>query len=192
MAKMKNYSSRDESIKSVWNNSGDKRYGFVSRDRIPDQRIDSRWQTRYGAGVDNLPISSGYSEREISTPLGNIDYGHDGDTGFVGFTPNISRTSDYYTNGEGNPWHMDYTTLGANGDRGLNYGTYGNPSDPTYFATAFLGGNKNYIPDFDKTINTPLGSLELSRNTEEPNSLSADVRPNEYIMALARLLAGQR
>lgn len=189
MAKVKNYSSRDESIKSVWNDNGDKRYGFVSRDRVPDDRIDSRWQTRYGVGIDNSRSPySGYYEKDINTPLGTLDYGYDGDTSFAGFTPNMSRTSDYYTNGEGNPWHMDYTTLGANGDRGLNYGTYGNPVDPTYFATAFLGGDKNYIPDFDRTFNTPLGNLQLSRNTEEPNSLSADFTPNQYLQALANLL----
>lgn len=187
MAKVKNYSSKDESIKSAWNNKGDKRYGFVSRDRVPDSRVDSRWQTRYGAGVDNLPLS-GYNEHSINTPLGTIDYGNDQDTAFAGFTPNMSRTSDYYTNGEGNPWHMDYTTLGANGDRGLNYGTYGNPVDPTYFATAFMGGDRNYIPDFDRTFNTPLGNLQLSRNAEEPNSVSADFTPNHYVQALLNLL----
>lgn len=189
MAKVNNYSSKDESIKSVWNNNGDKRYGFVSRDRVPDDRVSSRYQTRYGVGVDNSRSPySGYSENAINTPLGKIDYGYDGDTSFAGFTPNVSRTVDYYTGGDGQPWHLNYATLGANSDRALNVGTYGNPVDPTYFATAFMGGDRNYIPDFDRTFNTPLGNLQLSRNTEEPNSVSADLQPNYYIQALANLL----
>jgi hypothetical protein len=51
-----------------------------------------------------------------------------------------------------------------------------------------MGGDRNYIPDFDRTFNTPLGNLQLSRNTEEPNSVSADLQPNYYLQALANLL----
>lgn len=193
MAKVKKYSDDNVSMRSVWNDSGDKRYGFVSKDRVPDERVSSRYQTRYGVGLDNSRSPySGYYEKDINTPLGTLDYGYDGDTSFAGFTPNITRTSDYYTNGEGNPWHMDYTTLGANSDRSLNIGTWGNPANPVYGGVAFLGGDQNYIPDFDKTFNTPLGNLQLARNTEEPNSVLADLYPNNqtayYIQALANLL----
>ena len=190
MARIKNYSGNGENIKSVWNNSGDKRYGFVSKDRVSDEATpNTRWKNRYGIGVDNTRSPySGYSENEIKTLLGTLDYGHDGDTSFAGFTPNFERTSDYYTNGEGNPWHMDYASMEGPGDSMLRAGTWGDPSNPTYFTGAFLGGDKNYIPDFDKTFDTPLGSLELSRNTEAPNSVFADYRPNQYVQALANLL----
>ena len=192
MAKVKKYSDNGESINSVWNDRGDKRYGFVSKDRVPDDRVSSRYQTRYGVGLDNSRSPySGYYENAINTPLGNIDYGYDGDTSFAGFTPNVSRTVDYYTGNNGQPRFFDYATLGANSDRALNIGAFGNPDNPTYSATAFLGSGKNYIPNFDKTYNTPLGELQLARNTEAPNSVYADFTPNYYIQALANLLMGR-
>lgn len=181
MAKVKKYSDNNGSMASAWSNSGDKRYGFVSKDRVPDQKLpDSRYTTRYGAGIDNLPLS-GYNERSINTPLGTFDYGNDQDTAFAGFTPNFERT----TGGQ------NYATINGLGDSAFRAGSWG--IDPqTYFAGAFLGGDKNYIPNFDKTFNTPLGSLELYRNTEEPNSVFADYQPNNYyLQALANLLMGR-
>ena len=194
MAKVKNYSGNGESMKSVWSNDGNKRYGFVSRDRRPDAQLpESRYTTRYGAGIDNLPLS-GYSEREINTPLGTIDYGHDQDTAFAGFTPNFERTRDYYTNGQGNPWSMDYASSRL-GDTLLQAGKYGNPANPNYFAGAFLPGDRQYIPDFDRNVNTPLGNLELQSNYDSPNTLDATLTPNArtnyYIQALANLLRGR-
>ena len=189
-AKASSYSGGGNSGVSL--DSPEGRLGFLSKRRIPDDTVPSRYQTRYGIGIDNMGDPyRGVLDREINTPLGTLDYGYDGDTVAAGFTPNVSRTEDYYTGGNGEPWHMDYTTLGADSDAGLNYGTYGNVNNPTYFATAFMGGDKNYLPDFDKTFNTPLGSLEVGRNTEEPNSVYADYQPNYYIQALMNLLRGK-
>ena len=169
------------------------RLGFLSQDQIPNDVVPARYQTRYGIGIDNVGSPyRGVMDKEISTPLGVIDYGYDGDTVAAGFTPNTSRTVDYYTGGNGQPMHFDYTTLGENSDAALRYGTEGNPNNPTYFAEAFLGGDKNYLPDFDRTVNTPLGSLNIARNTEEPNSAYVDFQPNDYIQALLSLLKKQR
>lgn len=192
MAKIKKYADKKEKITSAWNDKGDKRYGFVSKDRVPDERIpDTRWKTRYGAGIDNLPLR-GDSYNEINTPFGTLDYGNEGDTGFAGFTPNFERTSNYRT-GDNGSWHQDYATIGGD-ERMLRAGSWGDPNDPTYFAGAFLGGDRNVIPDFDRSFNTPFGNLELSRNTEAPNSVFADFNPNDrsyYIQALANLLRGR-
>ena len=191
MAKVKNSSGNGESIKSVWNNSGDKRYGFVSKDRVPDSQLpDTRYRTRYGVGVDNLPLS-GYNERSINTPLGTIDYGNDQDTAFAGFTPNFERTRDYYINGEGNPWSMDYARSYL-GDTILQGGKYGSPSNPNYFAGAFLPGDKQYIPDMNAGINTPIGRFGLETNYDSPNTVEASFTPQHYIQALANLLSRGR
>ena len=182
MAKVKNYSSKNESIKSAWNDSGSKRYGFVSRDRVQDPVVADRYYTRYGAGVDNLPLS-GYNERSVNTPLGTFDYGNDQDTAFAGFTPNFERTQSpdgFFNYGRVN---LGDTLLqaGKQGDR--------------YFAGAFLPGEKQYIPTFDKQVNTPFGTAELETNYDNPNYIDASFSPNAqtnyYIQALANLLRGR-
>jgi len=175
MAKAKDYSSKNESMKSVWNDKGDKRYGFVSRDRVQDPIVADRYYTRYGAGIDNLPLS-GYNERSVKTPLGTFDYGNDQDTAFAGFTPNFERTKSpdgFFNYGRVN---LGDTMLqaGKQGDR--------------YFAGAFLPGDNQYIPTFDKQFNTPFGSAEIETNYENPNYIDASFAPNQYIQALANIL----
>jgi hypothetical protein len=174
-------------------NRGGDRLGFVTKDRVPDEVVpDSRWKNRYGVGIDNtLPVDSGYYENNINTPLGDFDYGHDGDTAFAGFTPNLERTSDYYINGSGQPWSMDYSRVNL-GDTLLQAGEYGAPTDAHYFAGAFLPGDNQYIPNYYNSFNTPLGQLELETNNDVANYLEASFNPNDrtqyYIQALANLL----
>ena len=72
-------------------------------------------------------------------------------------------------------------------------GQYGNPSSPTYFASQFFPeSNVKYIPDFDKTFNTPLGELQFESNYDVPNTIDANFTPNAktnyYLQALANLL----
>ena len=117
--------------------------------------------------------------KEVRTPLG--DY--------------TRVSNNYYTNGEGNPWSMNWAGL-DNGEAGLHVGSYGNPSAPTYFGTAFLPGEGlagQYVPNFDKNINTPLGNLNLYSNYDIPNSIDADFTPNTrtnaYVQALMNLLS---
>ena len=185
MAKVKNYSGNGESIKSVWNNKGDKRYGFVSKDRVPDSQLpDSRYTTRYGAGIDNLPLS-GYNERSINTPLGTLDYGYDQDTAFAGFTPNLERTQ---APGIG----QDYIRSQL-GNALLQAGVYHNNTDtPSYFTGAFLPGDRQYIPDMNAGINTPIGRFGLETNYDSPNTVEASFTPQHYIQALANLLSRGR
>jgi hypothetical protein len=119
--------------------------------------------------------------KEIRTPLG--DY--------------TRVSNNYYPTPEGDPWSMNWAGI-SRGEAGLQAGSYGNPSAPTYFGTAFLPGESRYgqyMPDFNKTLNTPLGSLNVESNYEIPNSISADLTPNArtnyYIQALANLLRGR-
>ena len=116
--------------------------------------------------------------REIKTPIG--DY--------------TRVSNNYYTGGNGQPWSMNWAGI-DNNNAGLHVGSYGNPSAPTYFGTAFLPGSDTpykYVPDFNKTINTPVGSLNLESNYDMSNTIDADFTPNAktnyYIQALANLL----
>ena len=185
-----NYNSPADSTMSAWSHGGD-RLGFATRHRIPDADLpDTRYTTRYGAGIDNFPLT-GNSDNEINTLLGTLDYGHEGDTAYAGFTPNLERTRDYYTGGDGQPWSMDYARSNI-GDATLQAGKYGNPADPSYFAGAILPGEEQYIPDYYRALNTPLGNLELETNYDFPNTLDATLTPNDrtrqYIQALQNLL----
>ena len=104
---------------------------------------------------------------------------------------------NYYNTPNGEPWSMNWSGI-SKGEAGLNAGSYGNPAAPTYFGTAYLPGEEKigqYMPDFNKVLNTPLGSLNVESNYEIPNSVGADFTPNEktnyYIQALANLLRGR-
>lgn len=187
------FNADDHNSIQAYNHNGD-RLGFVAKDAIPDQvNSDTRWTTRYGVGADNMMNpQSGYYEQDINTPLGKFDYGHDGDTAFAGFTPNFERTRDYYINGSGQPWSMDYARSYL-GDTILQAGEYGAPTDAHYFADAMLPGNNQYIPDYYKSFNTPLGALELETNYDSPNTVDLTFNPNNrtdyFIQALANLLS---
>ena len=117
--------------------------------------------------------------KEIRTPLG--DY--------------TRVSNNYYTGGDGQPWSMNWAGIG-NDNTALHAGSYGNPSAPTYFASAFLPGYDTplkYVPDFNKTINTPVGNLNFESNYDIPNNVSAEFTPNAqtnyYLQALANLLS---
>lgn len=116
--------------------------------------------------------------KEVRTPIG--DY--------------TRVSNNYYTNGEGNPWSMNWAGI-DNGEAGLHVGSYGNPSAPNYFGTAFLPGYDaigQYVPNFNKNINTPLGNLNFESNYDIPNSVDATFTPNAqtnaYLQALSSLL----
>lgn len=108
----------------------------------------------------------------------------------LGITPE-KTVNEEYIGGSGQPWSMKYKGVNV-GDNTFRAGSYGPPNDPYYFANFFLNGNKDYIPDFDKMIHTPLGNVEFSKNTEEPNSAGVDFYPTDrtqgYIQALKNLL----
>lgn len=188
MTKYRAERRNDGGSKSTSLYKDDKRLGFADKRRIPDAELpDTRWKTRYGVGVDNLPFS-GESLNELNTLLGKLDYSLIGNKGYAGFTPNLERTKDFYLNGEGKPWMLDYATSRLGGDALLQAGRHGSPIDPRYFISAALGGDKQVIPDFDKTFNSPFGSLELESNYEAPNSVDATFNPNDYVQAIIRLM----
>lgn len=121
---------------------------------------------------------NGARRTEVRTPIG--DY--------------TRVSNNYYTGGDGQPWSMNWAGI-DNGEAGLHAGTFGNPSAPTYFGDAFLPGYEQfgqYIPDFNKTINTPVGSLNFESNYDVPNSISAELTPNSqtqyYLNAIAKML----
>ena len=105
--------------------------------------------------------------------------------------PSVDRVNEEYTGGDGQPWSMKWGGLNL-GDQALRAGSYGNPVDPTYFATAFLGGDKEYIPTFEKNINTPIGNLGVETNYEVPNNVDFTYKPSDkaraYIQALSNML----
>lgn len=89
---------------------------------------------------------------------------------------------------------QDYGTLNIGNDAMLRGGRYGNTVDGnTYFASAFLPGDRKYIPDFEGGFNTPLGRVGLETNYDVPNVVEANFKPNAqsqyYIQALANLLS---
>ena len=117
-------------------------------------------------------------KKEVRTPIG--DY--------------TRVSNNYYTNGNGQPWSMNWAGI-DNGEAGLHAGSYGNPSAPTYFGDAFLPGYERlgqYVPNFNRAVNTPVGKLNFESNYDIPNSISAEFTPNTntnyYIQALANLL----
>ena len=92
----------------------------------------------------------------------------------------------------GNPWSMKWKGLRM-GDNGISAGTYGIPSDRSYFANAYANlGDRKILPDFEKVVDSPLGRLSLMSNQDGYNSLSADFNPSDktqsYVQALKNLL----
>ena len=176
MAKVKKYSDSNGKMASVWNNSGDKRYGFVAKDR----GLDNPQQTRYGAGIDNVgsPYRANH-DYAINTPLGTVDFGNEGDTLYGGVTPAFYKGS-YNGPDEQHAW------AGYN-DYDVRAGRYANSGNPMYYASLNLPDNVN-IPDAYKAVNTPVGSFEFGTNDGNPG-VYADYQPNNYyIQALAKLL----
>lgn len=165
------------------------RRGFV------ESRKTDGGRTRYGVGIDNMGSPyRGVMDREVNTPLGTLDYGYDGDTVAAGFTPNAYRTTWSAPMGDGRGTvSQDYGTLNIGNDAMLRGGRYGNTVDGnTYFASAFLPGDRQYIPTFEGGVNTPIGRFGLETNYDVPNVVEANFMPNAqsqyYIQALANLL----
>ena len=168
------------------------RQGFASKERREDSQVPGRYTTRYGIGIDNVGSPyRGAMDREINTPLGTIDYGYDGDTVYGGVTPNLERTTDSWTGGNGQPMMADYYRSYL-GDAILQAGRQGAQSNPDYFAGAFLPGDTQYVPTFDKSFNTPFGRAEVETNYDAPNSIDARLTPNAqtqyYLNAIAKML----
>ena len=179
MAKVNRYKDNNGSTTSVWNDSGSKRYGFVSKDRA----YDNPQKTRYGAGIDNMGSPyRGTVDREINTPLGKIDYGYEGDTVYGGVTPAFYSGS-YRSPEEQSAW------AGYN-DYDVRAGRYANNGNPMYYASLNLPDNVN-IPDVYKGITTPVGSFEFGTNDGNPGAY-VDYQPSYYIQALANLLSRGR
>ena len=179
MAKVKRNSNGSSSLTSVWSDDGDKRYGFLSKDR---DRIDPL-KTRYGIGIDNIGSPyRGVSDNELKTLLGTLDYGYDGDTVAAGFTP------DFYSGSYNSP-EESHRWAGYN-DYNVRAGRYANQDNPMYYASLNLPDNIN-IPDAYKSAVTPIGSFEFGTNDGNPG-VYADYQPNHYIQALVNLLRGNR
>ena len=199
MAKVKKYSDNNGSMASAWNNSGDKRYGFASKDKYGDR-------TRYGVGLDNMGSPyRGYAEREINTPLGSLDYGYDGDTVFAGVTPNVygGRYSNPVSNESGRYLNVGNTQYGTSVSPAGGAGVYVDRNgrnlvngglldfdDGTYGVgggVAFPATTNSY-----NEVNTPLGLLAYGQNANTGEAYGS-ITPNNqyYLQALANLLMGR-
>jgi len=184
MAKVNRYKDGRESTTSVWNDKGDKRYGFVSKDIA----YDNPAKTRYGIGIDNIGSPSrGTLDREINTPLGKIDYGYEGDTVYGGVTPNVYGGSFNNDKGAG--------FWGGIGDAQIR-GNYFSPQatgGAPMFGFGIHGGGdfpEGYQGYYNE-VNTPLGTLGYGTSDSYP-SFGASFTPNErtqyYMQALLNLL----
>jgi len=164
MAKVKKYSDDNVSMRSVWDDSGDKRYGFASKDKVGDR-------TRYGVGIDNMGNPyRGYYEKDVNTPLGTLDYGYDGDTVFGGITPNLSIQNypGMAALMSGNN-RLGFVNSMPNGGINVGIDNVGSP----------------YRGAYDGQINTPLGQVGYGYDGD---TSYANVSPNYYMQALANLL----
>ena len=160
-------------IKSYDNGRGDRMKSVWSGDKrlgfAAKDRLGGR--SRFGAGIDNLPFQSDHA-KEIATLLGTLDFGNEGDTAYAGFTPNFDVRA--------NKWDV---------------GVLGNER-PIYEAEVDLPGRMN-LPDvnLDKTLNTPIGDLNLQTYMGTPDAAAffePNDRGNYYIQALAKLLSRGR
>lgn len=165
-----------ESSKAVYNKKGE-RQGVAYR-RVNDAEPA---KTTYGVALDNMGSPyRGAMDREINTPLGSIGYGYDGDTIYGNVTP------AFYANAVGgaNP-----TAWAGYNDWQARASRYNTPQGTTYGAGLNMPENVN-IPNFDRSINTPLGQANVYSNDGNPG-VFADFTPNAYIQALANLLSGR-
>lgn len=182
--RVRGYRDGRESIASAWDKNGN-RLGFVGREPDPSDPA----KTRYGIGIDNVGDPyRGVLDRELNTPLGNLNYGYDGDTVAAWLTPNVyggsSRTPLPYGGDMASAW----AGLGDYQLRANRFSPEG--ENPTYAAGLNFPANTN-IPDYNRTVNTPLGALNVATNDGNPN-IGASFQPNDatsyYIKALANLL----
>ena len=162
-----------ESSKAVYNKKGERQ--GVAYKRVNDAEPA---KTTYGVALDNMGNPyRGAMDREINTPLGSIGYGYDGDTIYGNVTP------AFYANAVGgaNP-----TAWAGYNDWQARASRYNTPQGTTYGAGLNMPENVN-IPNFDRSINTPLGQANVYSNDGNPG-IFADITPNYYLQALANLL----
>ena len=165
-----------EASKALYNKSGERK-GFVQK------RINAAepQKTTYGIGIDNVGSPyRGAMDREINTPLGSIGYGYDGDTVYGNVTP--AMYANYVGGAEPTAW-AGFNDWEARASR------YNTPQGTTY-GVGFNMPDNVRIPDFDRSINTPLGQANVYSNDGNPG-VFADFTPNQYIQALASLLRGR-
>ena len=104
-----------------------------------------------------------YYAQALKNALGNI-------------LPKVKTVNEEYTS-DGSPWSMKWKGLRV-GDNGISAGSYGTPDDPYYFADVYARlGDRKVMPDFEKTLHTPVGDVNLASNMEDYNSLSATYNP---------------
>lgn len=78
----------DDTLIQAGLRNGD-RLGFVGRD------INTNNGLEYRAGLDLGDINRNYYDSEpLKTPIGNFSYGHEGDTDYVSYDPNLK--AEYY------------------------------------------------------------------------------------------------
>ena len=146
------YSDGKESITSAWNKNGD-RLGFVAKDKRDGG-------TRYGIGIDNMGSPyRGVMDREINTPLGNLDYGYDGDTVYAGFTPQnpyaeLLNNLYYGASNSKNPVGPDIASAWAGlGDYQLRANRFGDPGQTPLYAAGLNFPDNTSIPDYQRSFN---------------------------------------
>ena len=155
-----------ESTKTFRNSNGD-RLGFASK------RTDDNGRTRYNIGVDNMGSAyRGVMDRELNTPLGSIGYGYDGDTDY------LSYQAPYVQNYPGG-----MSALMSGGERMGFINKDVNNGTPTYTIGSDLGDPNRTV--YDGGFNTPIGRVGYGY---DGNTSYGQFTPNDYIMALARLL----
>lgn len=153
--------------------NGDKRLGFIQK------LIDSERPARsiYGIGIDNMGDPyRGVMDKEINTPLGDIGFGYDGDTVYGNINPAIYADM---VGGE-NP-----AAWAGIGDLQARIGAYNTP-EKSVFASLNFPDNVN-LPDIARSLNTPLGRLDVGTNDGNPN-IYADFTPQNYVQAIVNLL----
>lgn len=121
--------------------------------------------------------------REINTPIGSLSYGRTGNTDFIrAANPTLNAAMGAYR-GLG-----DMGAYAGMGDYQARLGGYmDNMNNPTLYAAMNFPENAP-IPNYDRTINTPLGQIGVGTNDGNKN-VYGTYTPNYYIQALANLLS---
>lgn len=167
-----------EASKTFYKSNGD-RAGFVQK-RI-NQADPAR--TVYGVGIDGGNPNRGIMDREINTPLGSIGYGYDGDTSYANVSP--AMYANYVGGDEPTAW-------AGYGDYQLRASKWNTPTTPNYAVGLNLPDNMDVIPDFYKSVNTPVGRVGVGSNDGNPG-VYGEFQPNAqtqyYLQALANLLS---
>ena len=128
--------------------------------------------TRYAIGHDLGDPNRTAMDREYNTPLGTFGYGYDGNTDYLSYqTPYVQNypggMSALMSGGE----RMGFI------DKAVNNGV------PTYTIGSDLGDASRSA--YDGGFDTPLGRVGYGY---DGNTSYGQFTPNDYIMALARLL----